>query len=190
MLYFIDTFCKGGIVEMSMSIYAMNYYNDSMQNKQSGTKTKETDMKQEELQENWGSAQLTREKYREDGTVSMVKRMQGTEAYLQVKAEQTNSQVLDSTSEELLYSDAVRTDTVMISEEGRQASIQMRQQSVSVDSSSNNNTIQQLQEETSEETEYQTEDLSEYTDTELKQMYYRGEITLQEYEDETGEIIE
>lgn len=101
---------------MSMSIYAMNYYNDSMQNKQSGTKTKETDMKQEELQENWGSAQLTREKYREDGTVSMVKRMQGTEAYLQVKAGQTNSQVLDSTSEELLYSDAVRTDTVMISQ--------------------------------------------------------------------------
>lgn len=76
----------------------------------------------------------------------------------------------------------------MISEEGRQASIQMRQQSVSVDSSSNN-TIQQMQEDTSEETEYQTEDLSEYTDTELKQMYYRGEITLQEYEDETGEII-
>lgn len=102
---------------------------------------------------------------------------------------QTNSQVLESTSEELLHSDAVRTDTVMISEEGRQASIQMRQQSVSVDSSSNN-TIQQLQEDTSEETEYQTEDLSEYTDTELKQMYYRGEITLQEYEDETGEIIE
>jgi len=76
----------------------------------------------------------------------------------------------------------------MISEEGRQASIQMRQQSVSVDSSSNNSTIQQLQEDTSEETEYQTEDLSEYTDTELKQMYYRGEITLQEYEDETGKV--
>ncbi len=77
----------------------------------------------------------------------------------------------------------------MISEEGRQASIQMRQQSVRVDSSSNNSTIQQLQEDASEEIEYQVEDLSEYTDTELKQMYYRGEITLQEYEDETGEII-
>ena len=65
----------------------------------------------------------------------------------------------------------------------------MRQQSVRVDSSSNNSTIQQLQEDASEEIEYQVEDLSEYTDTELKQMYYRGEITLQEYEDETGEII-
>lgn len=180
---------------MSMSIYAMNYYNDSLQNKQNGTKsmtekTKESDMKQGELQENWGSAQLTQEKYREDGTVSMVQRMKGTEAYLQIKTGETNAQVLESTSEELLYSDAARTDTVMISEEGRQASIQMRQQSVSAGSSSNNSTMQQLQEDTSEETEYQVEDLSEYTDTELKQMYYRGEITLQEYEDETGKIIE
>lgn len=180
---------------MSMSIYAMNYYNDSLQNKQNGTKSmtekvKATDMKQEELQENRGSAQLTQEKYREDGTVSMVQHMQGTEAYLQIKTGEANSQVLESASEEQLYSDAVRTDTIMISEEGRQASNQMRQQSESIDSLSNNSTVQQLQEETSEETEYQAEDLSEYTDTELKQMYYRGEITLQEYEDETGEIIE
>lgn len=179
---------------MSMSIYAMNYYNDSLQNKQNSIKsmtekTKETDMKQRELQENSGSAQLTQEKYREDGTVSMVQRMQETEAYLQIKTGEVNSQVLESASEEQLYSDAVRTDMVMISEEGRQASIQMRQQSVRVDSSSNNSTIQQLQEDASEEIEYQVEDLSEYTDTELKQMYYRGEITLQEYEDETGEII-
>lgn len=179
---------------MSMSIYAMNYYNDSLQNKQNSIKsmtekTKETDMKQRELQENSGSAQLTQEKYREDGTVSMVQRMQGTEAYLQIKTGEVNSQVLESASEEQQYSDAVRTDMVMISEEGRQASIQMRQQSVRVDSSSNNSTIQQLQEDASEEIEYQVEDLSEYTDTELKQMYYRGEITLQEYEDETGEII-
>lgn len=34
------------------------------------------------------------------------------------------------------------------------------------------------------------EDLSEYTDSELKQMYYKGEITRQEYEDETGETLE
>ncbi len=28
--------------------------------------------------------------------------------------------------------------------------------------------------------------LSEYTDTELRQMHYKGEITRQEYEDETS----
>lgn len=178
---------------MSMSIYAMNYYNDSLQNKQNGAKsmtekTKETDMKQGELQENWGAAQLTQEKYREDGTVSMVQRMQGTDTYLQIKDGQPNSS--ENVSGEAMYSDAVRTDTITISEEGRQASNQIRRQSKNADSLSDNSTVQQLQEETSEETEYQVEDLSEYTDTELKQMYYRGEITLQEYEDETGEIIE
>lgn len=38
--------------------------------------------------------------------------------------------------------------------------------------------------------QYEAEDLSEYTDSELKQMYYKGEITRQEYEDETGEALE
>lgn len=37
---------------------------------------------------------------------------------------------------------------------------------------------------------YEAEDLSEYTDTELRQMYYSGEITRQEYMDETGETLE
>ena len=37
---------------------------------------------------------------------------------------------------------------------------------------------------------YEAEDLSEYTDTELRQMYRRGEITRQEYEDETGETVD
>lgn len=37
---------------------------------------------------------------------------------------------------------------------------------------------------------YEAEDLSEYTDSELKQMYYKGEITRREYEDETGEALE
>lgn len=43
---------------------------------------------------------------------------------------------------------------------------------------------------TAEKKQYEVEDLSEYTDTELKQMYYNGEITRQEYEDETGETLE
>ena len=38
--------------------------------------------------------------------------------------------------------------------------------------------------------QYEAEDLSEYTDTELKQMYRKGEITRQEYEDETGETVD
>ena len=29
----------------------------------------------------------------------------------------------------------------------------------------------------------------EYTETELKQMYYKGEITREKYEDETGETL-
>lgn len=38
--------------------------------------------------------------------------------------------------------------------------------------------------------QYEAEDLSEYTDTELKQMYRKGEITRQEYEEETGETVD
>lgn len=65
---------------------------------------------------------------------------------------------------------APRMDTVEISQEGRAASTQ-----------------NQAVEDTDQ---YEAEDLSEYTDSELKQMYYRGDITLQEYEDETGESLE
>lgn len=176
---------------MSMSIYAMDYYNESLQNKQNSTKTTtektKEDLKQTERQENMGAAQLTQEKYREDGTVSMVQHMQGTDTYLQIKKRQANSQLSEEEeSAKSLYSDAVRKDTVIISEEGRQAGIQMRQQGESVDALSNTSTVWQMQEETSEETENQVKDLSEYTDMELRQMYYRGEITLQEYQDETG----
>lgn len=70
---------------------------------------------------------------------------------------------------------APRMDTVEISDEGRAASAQLQGQ----------------QTEAAAETEQaEAEDLSEYTDTELKQMYYKGEITRQEYEDETGEVLE
>ena len=61
------------------------------------------------------------------------------------------------------------TDTVEISAEGLAASQQATSSSVE---------------------DYETEDLSEYTDAELKQMYYKGEITRQEYEEETGESLE
>lgn len=48
----------------------------------------------------------------------------------------------------------------------------------------------QEQAEKTEAYQYEAEDLSEYTDTELEQMYRRGEITRQEYEDETGETVD
>lgn len=61
-----------------------------------------------------------------------------------------------------------------ISQQGRAASAKLQKQQTS-----------------SVETEqYEMEDLSEYTDSELKQMYYRGEITRQEYMDETGDTLE
>lgn len=67
---------------------------------------------------------------------------------------------------------APRTDTVEISEEGK-AAVQERKP-----------------ERTAEAQQYEAEDLSEYTDSELKQMYCKGEITRQEYEEETGETLE
>lgn len=66
-----------------------------------------------------------------------------------------------------------RRDTVEISEEGRAASTKLSSETAAA-----------------EETQYEAEDLSAYTDTELKQLYYKGQITRQEYEDETGETLE
>ena len=71
---------------------------------------------------------------------------------------------------------APRMDTVEISEKGRAASAQLQGQ--------------QTETAAAEVEQYEAEDLSEYTDTELKQMYYKGEITRQEYEDETGKTLE
>lgn len=71
---------------------------------------------------------------------------------------------------------APRMDTVEISGEGRAASAKLQEQ--------------QPETAVAEVEQYEAEDLSEYTDTELKQMYYKGEITRQEYEDETGEALE
>lgn len=67
-----------------------------------------------------------------------------------------------------------RMDTVEISEKGKAASAKFQEQSS----------------ETASVEQYEAEDLSKYTNTELKQMYYNGDITRQEYEDETGETLE
>lgn len=69
-----------------------------------------------------------------------------------------------------------RMDTVEISAEGLAASAAGQDR--------------QTESSSAMEYEYEAEDLSEYTDSELKQMYYRGDITRQEYEDETGETLE
>ena len=69
-------------------------------------------------------------------------------------------------------STAPSKDTVEISAEGRDAC------------------AQQEQADGAGAYRYEAEDLSEYTDTELRQMYRRGEITRQEYEDETGETVD
>lgn len=67
-----------------------------------------------------------------------------------------------------------RMDTVEISEEGQAASAK----------------AEVRQDTAAEAYQYEAEDLSKYTDTELKQMYRQGEITRQEYEEETGETLE
>ncbi len=68
------------------------------------------------------------------------------------------------------------TDRVEISAEGQAANAKRQKQ--------------QADTEAAEGERYKAEDLSAYTATELKQMYYRGEITRQEYEDETGMTLE
>ena len=70
-----------------------------------------------------------------------------------------------------------RMDTVEISAEGRAASTQLQEQQTGADTAA-------------EAAQCEAEDLSKYSDTELKQMYYNDEITRQEYEDETGEVLE
>lgn len=171
---------------MSISVYAMNSNSGLLQNQQNSVKSTEQKTRKEEgtqaeFQKNVGSVQVTQEKYRGDGTISVAQRMQGTEAYRQVSEGQENSGELQGAVKGQSYSDNTQMDTVVISEEGRRAYSKMSKQEGGVN---------ELQDTASEETEYEVEDLSEYTDTELKQMYYQGEITLQEYEDETGETME
>lgn len=138
---------------MSMNIYMMKYNNSLQKNPEDDT----------------------------DSTISVAQRMQGTEAYRQIKEGRDNIGDLEESADGVADLGAVRTDTAVISEEGRREYIRMSQQKEEVNSKP---------EAVSKEAEYKTDNLSEYTDSELKQMYYRAEITLQEYEDETGEVIE
>lgn len=168
---------------MSISVYAMSLNNGSLQNQQSSTNsvTQKEDVKQAELKQNVSAVNMAQDKYREDGTISVAQRTQGTEAYRQIKEGEGNVGEMQNIADRQSYEDNVQMDTVIISEEGRQAYSRMSKQ----EGEGNEG-----QDTGSKETENMVEDLSEYTDTELKQMYYRGEITLQEYEDETGEELE
>lgn len=69
-----------------------------------------------------------------------------------------------------------RMDAVEISAEGRAASARLKEQA-------------ETGAELAGAAQYEAEDLSKYTSAELRQMYYSGEITRQEYEDETGETL-
>lgn len=145
-----------------MTISAANYLNGTYQNTQSSNveKQKESSTEVGKTQQSSISASLDQVNMGQDGIAV-------TEVSRQQGAEQSATQKQPA---------APRRDTVEISEEGRAASAKLQTQSSEA--------------EAVEETKYEVEDLSEYTDTELKQMYYNGDITLQEYEDETGETLE
>ena len=150
---------------MSMTINTANYISGTPQTRFSEsvqTEEKNSADKAGKTQQSSVSARLDQVNLGEDGiAIAQVSRMQGSE---QTQAAAAN----------------VHNDTVEISEEGRAASIKLQQQQM--------NAIPETSEE--ETAEDSSTSLSEYTDAELKQMYYNGEITRQEYEEETGEILE
>ncbi|NCE66410.1 hypothetical protein D1159_18005 [Pseudoflavonifractor sp. 524-17] len=149
---------------MSMTISAANYFSNIHQN------ARTTDEEKQEqkgatadvgkTQQSSVSASLDQANMGQDGVAI-------TEVSRQQGVEQSATQKQPA---------APRMDTVEISEEGRAASAKLQEQ--------------QPETAAAEVEQYEAEDLSEYTDTELKQMYYKGEITRQEYEDETGAVLE
>lgn len=149
---------------MSMTISAANYFSNIHQNARTTG---------EEKQEQKGAAVDAGKTQRSSVSVNLDQVNMGqdgvaiTEVSRQQGVEQSATQKQPA---------APRMDTVEISEEGRAASAKLQEQ--------------QPETAVAEVEQYEAEDLSEYTDTELKQMYYKGEITRQEYEDETGEALE
>jgi len=117
-----------------MGVYAMNYSNLQQNDTKAGSqKTEKEEMKRAELQQNVGSARVTQEKTREDGTISVVQHMQGTEAYRQVKEGRGGSGGLEESEDGQLYPDTSRRDTAIISEEGRRAYLEMSRQKEEAD---------------------------------------------------------
>jgi len=146
-----------------MSLTINNYLNSSFQDVRT-TSAEKLGQKGKEVevgktQESTVSASLDQINMGEDGIAV-------TEANRQQGAEQSTTRKQPATP---------CVDTVEISETGKAASAKLQ--------------TQQADTGATEGYQSEVEDLSEYTDTELKQMYYRGEITRQEYEEETGEIL-
>lgn len=161
---------------MSMSISATNYLSTDLQ-KDRITEMEEKAAESGKARQSTASAMPDQVNLGEDGiAVNQVGRLQA--------AGQTVPQTQQT---------APRTDIVEISEEGKAASAQLAAQAQQTQQTHQTDTASAAvnSAETNEAAEESyTEDLSEYTDTELKLMYYAGEITLQEYEDETGETLE
>lgn len=154
---------------MSMIINTNSYLNGTIQNTRTadGERNGQKDGSAEvgKIRQSSRSASLDQVNMGEDGVaVTQVSRQQGAESTAVQKQPVSP-----------------RVDTVEISEEGQAASVKMQRRSTAAEES----------EETSDSGyEYEPDDLSDYTDAELKQMYYRGEITRQEYEDETGKRLD
>lgn len=145
---------------MSTTISATNYLSSILQNTRTVTSEKKGDVSEVgKTQQSAVSASLDQVNMGEDGIAI-------TEVSRQQGMEQPTSQK---------QSAAPRMDTVEISAEGKAASTKLQ--------------VRQTDTSATEEYQYEEEDLSQYTDVELKQMYYKGEITRQEYEEETGEKL-
>lgn len=147
---------------MSMSISAVNYLSNTHQ---SARTTGEEKREQKEAASDIGKAQQSSVSASLDQVNMGQDGIAVTEVSRQQGAEPSATQK---------GSAAPRTDTVEISAEGRTANAQ----------------TQERTSDTSAVEQYEAEDLSEYTNTELRQMYYKGEITRQEYEEETGETLD
>ncbi len=147
-----------------MSLTINNYLNSSIQDTRatSAEKLGQKDKAAEvgKMRESSISASLDQVNMGEDGVAV-------TEVSRQQRSEQSAARKQTAAS---------RVDTVEISEAGKAASAKLQKQ--------------QADTEATEEYQSEVEDLSEYTDTELKQMCYRGEITRQEYEEDTGKMLE
>lgn len=147
---------------MSMTINSVGYMNGITPSEQfsAAQKQEKAPTEAEKIQQKADSSRPDRITSKENGTAI-------SQVDHQQKAEPGTGQKQPT---------SFRMDTVEISEEGKAASARLQ--------------AQQTETAPVEETTYEIEDLSEYTDNELKQMYYRGEITRQEYEDETDEVLE
>jgi len=148
---------------MSMTISAANYLNSTYQS----TRTADT----EKNRQKDGAAEAGKTQ-QNSASASLDQVNMGEEgiAVNQVSRQQGTEQTAAQK-----HPASPRTDRVEISAEGQAASAKLQEQQTGTDA---------------EAYEYEVEDLSEYTDSELRQMYYKGEITRQEYEDEADKPLE